>query len=165
MRVSDMVIVANLGEMKVYVANPRDLEAEAGLKPDFIKLDLIDSFDYIASHEKLGDIVTDSSGRFENDASNGANVGEEHNLENEIEEKLIKNLAEDIAKSVQKHNPPRVFLALPEPIAKRVKDELDKLSSKYIDLNKSLYRCLDEDLVKTDKMKLIDFFREKAKEC
>ena len=33
MKVSDMAIVANLGEMKVYKANPRDLEAESGLNP------------------------------------------------------------------------------------------------------------------------------------
>jgi len=165
MKVSDMAIVANLGEMKVYKANPRDLEAEAGLKPNFIKLDLINSFDYLAAHQKLGDVVTDSSGRFASDAGSGANVGEEHNLENQIEENLIRNLAEDIAKTVESHNPPRLFLALPETISKRVKAELEKLGAKYPSLKKSLYRCLDEDLVKTDKMKLIDFFREKAKEC
>jgi phosphotransferase system enzyme I (PtsI) len=40
MRVGDLVIIATLGEIKAFIANPRTPEAEAGLKPNEVKLDL-----------------------------------------------------------------------------------------------------------------------------
>jgi hypothetical protein len=39
MKVGDLVIVAGLREIKAYKANPRTPEAEAGLKPNEVKLD------------------------------------------------------------------------------------------------------------------------------
>jgi len=135
------------------------------LEPDFVKLDLLESFDYISAHRKLGEVVTDSSGRFAGDAGSGANVGEEHNLQKEIHENQIDDLSQDIAKIVQNHNPPRLFLALPEPISKRVKERLKSLSAKYPLLENVLYRCLEDDIVKMERIKLIEFFNSKAKEC
>jgi len=41
MKVGDLVIVASLGEIKAFKANPRTLEAEAGLKLNEVKLDLV----------------------------------------------------------------------------------------------------------------------------
>jgi len=50
MIVGDLVILANLGELKVYDVIPRDLEAEAGMKPRNVKLDLVDEKIYDESH-------------------------------------------------------------------------------------------------------------------
>ncbi len=158
MKVGDIVIVANLGEMKVYKANPRDLEAEAGLKPDHIKLDLVNAIDYVEAHWKLQDIVTDEAGRFKADAGKmGGNAGERHELEKKMEEDVIKVIAEDIAKMVAEHNPPKYFLALPQTIFKRVWDRVDQSAK-----NK-LFRYVEEDLTKTDKNKLPGIFKEKGK--
>lgn len=158
MKVGDLVIVANLGEMKVYRANPRDLEAEAGLKPDHIKLDLINAIDYVEAHWKLKDIVTDEAGRFKADAGKmGGNAGERHELEKKMEEDVIKAIAADIAKVVEQNNPPKYFLALPQNIFKRV---WDKVAG---EAKNKLFRYVEEDLTKTDKNRLPEIFKEKGK--
>ncbi len=164
MKVGDIVIVANLGEMKIYKANPRDLEAEAGLKPDHIKLDQINAIDYVEAHWKLKDIVTDEAGRFKADAGKmGGNAGERHELEKKMQKDVIKALAEDIAKTVHETNPPKYFLALPENIFNEVWEELEALSVKYPEVKEKLFRFIREDLTKTDKNALPELFKEKGK--
>jgi len=159
MKVKDLVIVANLGEMKVYVANPRDLEAEAGLKEDHIKLDLLNDVDFIEAHKHLKDLVTDMAGRFKADAGKmGASIAEENHLNQEIERELIKVLADEIVKMVNSAMPPRYFLALPEPIFNRVMDIVLKDNT----AKERLFRFVKEDLVKTDKTKLPKIFQEKG---
>lgn len=59
MKVGNIAILANLGELKVYEAMPRDLEAEAGMKPGNIKLDLIYEKIYEASHLRMHEEVSD----------------------------------------------------------------------------------------------------------
>lgn len=163
MRVGDILIVGNLGEIKVYKANPRDLEAEAGLKPQNIKLDLVTAIDYIESHWKIQDIVTDSAGRFKSDAGKmGANNGERHELEKKMEEDVIRAIAQDIAKIVSENNPPKYFLALPKNIFKRVWNYLESLSSKYPGVTDKLFRFIEEDLTKFDKNRLPQLFKEKG---
>jgi len=164
MKVGDIVIVSSLGEMKVYKANPRDLEAEAGLKPDHIKLDLINSLDYVELHWRIQDIVTDMTGRFKSNSEKmGANSGEKHELENKIEEDVIKAIAQDIAEIVAENNPPKYFLALPQNVFKRVWSYVEALSSKYPGVTEKLFRYVEEDLTKEDKNKLPEIFKEKGK--
>ncbi len=158
MKVGDIVIVANLGEMKVYQANPRDLEAEAGLKPQNIKLDQVNAIDYVEAHWKLKDIVTDEAGRFKADAGKmGGNAGERHELEKKMEEDVIKALADDITKIVAEYNPPKYFLALPQTIFNRVWERVGS------DAKAKLFRYVEEDLTKTDRNKLPEIFKEKGK--
>ncbi len=164
MKVGDIVIVTNMGEMKVYKANPRDLEAEAGLKPDHIKLDLVDAVDYVEAHWKLKDIVTDEAGRFKADAGKmGGNAGERHELEKKMEDDVIKAIAEDIAKMVKKFNPPKYFLAMPQNIFQRVWSEVEQLAPKYPEVKSKLFRYVEEDLTKMDKNQLPKIFKEKGK--
>ncbi len=158
MKVNDLVIVGNLGELKVYKANPRDLEAEAGLKPQNIKLDLINAIDYVESHWKVNDIVTDEAGRFKADAGKmGGSIAERHGIEQKIEEDVIKAVAEDISNIIAQNNPPKYFLALPQNIFKRV---WEKVSNEAKD---KLFRYIEEDLTKADKTKIPQFFKEKGK--
>ncbi|MRI58654.1 MAG: hypothetical protein C6H99_04000 [Epsilonproteobacteria bacterium] len=158
MKVGDIVIVADLGEMKVYRAEPRDLEAEAGLKPTNVKLDLINAVDYVEAHWKVKDIVTDEAGRFKADAGKmGANAGERHGLEAKMEEDVIRAIAEDITKMVEQYNPPKYFLALPQPIFKRVWDRVGPQAKQ------KLFRYIEEDLTKMDKNRLPQMFKEKGK--
>jgi hypothetical protein len=160
MKVGDIVIVADLGEMKIYRAEPRDLEAEAGLKPDHIKLDLIDAKDYVASHWKINDIVTDQAGRFKGgsqgrgDFTQGS-IGERHELEKKVEEDVIKAIAEDINTTVAEQNPPKWFLGLPETI-------YDRVMARVNDAAKGkLFNSVKKDLVKTNKNDLIDVLKKK----
>jgi len=150
-KVDDLVIVGNLGELKIYKANPRDLEAEAGLKPHNVKLDLENSFDYIEAHQKIKDIVTDEAGRFKADAGKmGGSIAPENHLEEKLEEDVIKDLAKDINNIISNQKRGSVFLALSEPIFNRV---YEKLENKNV-----IAKSLKEDLVKVDKTKLIEFF-------
>ena len=157
MKVGDIVIVADLGEMKVYKAEPRDLEAEAGLKPQNIKLDLVNAIDYVEAHWKVKDIVTDEAGRFKAPNGTSGGITERHGIEAKMEEDVIRAIAEDIDKMVAQYNPPKFFLALPQTIFKRV---LDRLSQ---ETKTKLFRFIEEDLTKTDKNQLPELFKEKGK--
>ncbi len=146
-KVGDLVITASLGELKVYEAKPRTLEAEAGLKEHEVKLDLLTAKDYIDAHKKLKDIVTDEAGRFKGD------IAEEHNLELEIQKRLVEDIAKDID-SVAKEAEERLFAAIAEPIAHQVDTLLDSTTKAKI------VKLLKKDYVKTDKEALLQTFNE-----
>ncbi len=160
MKVGDIVIVADLGEMKIYKAEPRDLEAEAGLKPDNVKLDLIDAKDYVVSHWKVQDIVTDEAGQFKGGSQGRGeftqgSVGERHELVKRVEAEVIEAIAKDISDAVAANNPPKWYLGLPETIFDRV---MEKVSQNVKD---SLFMSIRKDLVKENKNRLVDLFQKK----
>lgn len=157
MNVGNMVILANLGEMKVYDAMPRDLEAEAGVKPKNVKLDLVDGRNYVASHWKLNETVTDQAGRFKGGSQgrgtfSRGSIGERHSLENEIEEEVIREIAKDISTIVADKNA-SWYLAMPDMIYKRVMDLLSPAAKE------KLIKALEKDLMKSDKTALVEIFR------
>ncbi|GAB6075083.1 hypothetical protein [Nautilia lithotrophica] len=151
MKVGDLVIVATLGEIKAYRANPRTPEAEAGLKPNEVKLDLITAIDIVEAHKKVQDLVTGIEGANKPGFLNRAFSGENHNLKAEIYKEAVKAVAEDIDMLIDQYGDKKVFLSLPKVIAKDVLDNL-KNSSK-------IYRLVEKDLLKIDKNKLIDEFK------
>jgi len=151
MKVGDLVIVATLGEIKAYRANPRTPEAEAGLKPNEVKLDLITAIDIVEAHKKVQDLVTGIEGANKPGFLNRAFSGENHNLKAEIYKEAVKAVAEDIDSLIEQYGDKKVFLSLPKVIAKDVLNSL-KNSSK-------IYRLVQKDLLKTDKNKLIDEFK------
>ncbi|BBG66239.1 hypothetical protein NNO_1536 [Hydrogenimonas sp.] len=160
MRVGDIVIVSNLGEMKIYRAEPRDLEAEAGLKPNNVKLDLIDAKDYVVSHWKIQDIVTDEAGQFKGGSQGRGeftqgSVGQRHELEKRVEADVIGVIAKDIEEALGANNPPKWFLALPETIYDRV---VQKVSPSWME---KLFVGLRKDLTKENKKDLVDLFKKK----
>ncbi len=146
-KVGDLVITASLGELKVYEAKPRTLEAEAGLKEHEVKLDLVTAKDYINAHKKIKDIVTDEAGRFK------GGIAEEHNLELEIKKRLIEEIANDI-NAAAKRSEGRLFVAIPEPIENEV-DALLESSTKA-----KIVKLLKKDYVKTEKEALLQTFNE-----
>lgn len=161
MRTNDMVIVANLGEMKIYKAQPRDLEAGAGLKPNNVKLDLINNLNYIDSHLKIGDVVSDSAGQFKGggsqskggiSAGGSTSLGESNHLEIHREEEIIKMIAKNISEVVEESNSTKWYMALPQSIYGRV---FDKISA---NAKSKLEKSVEKDLVKIDKNELIECF-------
>ncbi|MEA3418355.1 MAG: host attachment protein [Campylobacterota bacterium] len=157
MEVGNVVILANLGEMKVYDAMPRDLEAEAGVKPKNVKLDLVDNRDYVLTHWKLHEIVTDQAGRFKGGSQgrgtfSRGSIGERHSLEQEIEEKVVQEVAKDISQIVMDKKA-SWYLAMPETIYKRVMDIISPAAKE------KLVKALDKDMMKCDKTELIEIFR------
>jgi len=151
MKVGDLVIVASLGEIKAYKANPRTPEAEAGLKPNEVKLDLIKAIDIIEAHKKLQDLITGLEGSYKPGFLNKSVSGENHNLKQEIYKEAVKNVAEDIDMVIEEFGEKKVFLSLPKVIANDVLENM-----KYKD---KIFRLVEKDLLKTDKNRLIDEFK------
>lgn len=161
MTINDIVIVANLGEIKIYKANSRDLEAEAGLKPNNVKLDLVNNFNYIDARLKIGEVVTDSAGQFKGGGSQNrggafvggsTSLGEANNLEIHREEEAIEMLAKNISEAIEENNPPKWYMALPQSIYSRV---FDKISTSA---KEKLEKSIKKDLVKINKSELIEHF-------
>ena len=157
MKVGNVLILANLGEMKVYDAMPRDLEAEAGVKPKNIKLDLVDERNYVLTHWKLHEIVTDQAGRFKGGGQGRGtftrgSIGERHSLENEIEEEVVREIAKDISNIATNKNVPW-YLVMPNTIYIRVMDLVSPAAKE------KLIKSLEKDLMKSDKMELAEIFR------
>ncbi|SFP04537.1 host attachment protein [Hydrogenimonas thermophila] len=150
MRVGDIVIVSDLGEMKIYRAAPRDLEAEADSKSENIKLDLIETKDYLLSHWKVHDLVSDQAGRFK-----GGNQGENHELIKNIEEDIIKTVAKDISKTVSQGKVQKWFLGASETVYDQILEKVSKSAKE------TLFLGVKKDLVKTDKIDLIKIFKKK----
>jgi hypothetical protein len=151
MRVGDLVIVASLGEIKAYRANPRTPEAEAGLKPNEVKLDLITAIDIVEAHKRISDLLDVDAGVKKAGFLNRAASGEKHTLKDEIYREAVKAVAEDIDMLIEQYGDKKVFLSLPKTISKDVSANI-KNSSK-------IYRLVEKDLLKTDKNKLIDEFK------
>jgi hypothetical protein len=151
MKVGDLVIVATLGEIKAYKANPRTPEAEAGLKPNEVKLDLITAIDIVTAHKKVQDLITGIEGANKPGFLNRAFSGENHNLKREIYKEAVKSVAEDIDALIDEYGDKKVFLSVP----KTIKDDvLSKVKNKD-----KIFRIVEKDLLNTDKNKLIDEFK------
>ena len=152
MKVGDLVIVASLGEIKAYKAAPRTLEAEAGLKPNEVKLDLVKAIDVVEAHKKLNDLITGiDEGVKKAGFLNRAASGEKHNLKEEVYKEAVKCVAEDIDMLIDELGDKKVFLSLPQIIAD---DVLEKMKNKD-----KIYRLVKKDLIRTDKNKLIEEFK------
>jgi len=151
MKVGDLVIVASLGEIKAYRANPRTPEAEAGLKPNEVKLDLITAIDIVEAHKRVSDLLDVDAGVKKAGFLNRAASGEKHTLKDEIYREAVKAVAEDIDMLIEQYGDKKVFLSLPKTISKDVMNNL-KNSSK-------IYRLVEKDLLKTDKNRLIEEFK------
>lgn len=146
MKVGDLVITASLGEIKAYKAAPRTLEAEAGLKPNEIKLDLVNDIDIVEAHKHIKDLVSDEPGQF-----NKSTLGDSHNLKKEILNSIVKTVAEDIDTLIKEQGDKRVFLSVPHEHANAILSHM-KMEGK-------LFRVVKKDLIKTDKNKLIEEFK------
>ena len=151
MKVGDLVIIATLGEIKAFLASPRTPEAEAGLKPSEIKLDLVEDVDIVEAHKKLQDLITGLEGSFQLTFLNKSVSGENHNLKQEIYKEAVKNVVEDIDLIIEKFGKKKIFLSVPEIIAN---DITEKIKNKD-----KIFRIIKKDLLKIDKNRLINEFK------
>jgi len=152
MKVGDLVIVASLGEIKAYKASPRTLEAEAGLKENEVKLELIKAVDILEAHKKLKDLVTGiDEGAKKAGFLNRAASGEKHNLKDEIYREIVKTVAEDIDLIIEEFGDKKVFLSLPKTVSNDIVGFMNKKDK--------IFRLVEKDLLKTDKNRLIEEFK------
>jgi hypothetical protein len=106
-----IIITADLGHFKAYKLT----ETPTGKW----KIDMIESYDSIEGHGKLGDKLSDTAGRFEGGGGKGETTkgyGDLHNLEMEIQKKLARMIAQDINVFIEKEDYTAWCLAAPEKI-------------------------------------------------
>ena len=142
-----LIVVADLGELKVYKPVKHEAIVNGGhdLKISW-SLELLTDLDYIATHKKISDIVSDKAGNFK-----GVNV-EDNKVEDEIEKRTLKDVAADIDNVVQHEKPKKLFLAFPKEMHPSLMEELSTETTAIITKN------LQANLVKEDKNKLLSHF-------
>lgn len=143
-----IIITVDRGHFRAYRLTKPPLGSE--------KISLIESYDSLDAHGKLGDKVTDKAGRF---AMTGGRegtpkgYGEPHNIELETEKKILKHLVRDIEVLLSRERCGSWYFAAPEDIVKRIVGSLKP------ELKERMKKAVSADLTKTDKSELMDYFR------
>ena len=106
-----IIITVDLGNFKTYQLT----ETPSGKW----KTDMIESYDSIEGHGKLGEKLSDTAGRFVGGGGEGETAkgyGQPHNLELEIQKRLARMIARDINVLIEKEDYTAWCLAAPEKI-------------------------------------------------
>lgn len=142
-----IIITVDLGHFKSY-----RVTKGTGKSP---KVELIESYDSIEGHNKLGEKLSDSAGRFPSGGGKGKvaqGYGEPHNLKSDIKKKLVKMIVSDINELINKEDCESWYLAAGEKINNEIIKKLDpKVRSK---LNKNI----TADLIKIPKSRILSYF-------
>ena len=126
-----IIITADLGHFKAYMLT----ETPSGKW----KIDMIESYDSMEGHGKLGEKLSDTAGRF---TGGGGKVetakgyGQRHNLETDIQQKLARMIARDINALIEQEDYTAWCLAAPNKInsiiVKQLKPEVKTAMIKNI---------------------------------
>jgi hypothetical protein len=130
-----IIITADLGHFKAYKITKDPLE----ISP---RITLIESYDSIEGHLKLGDKLSDSAGRFargggKDEVAKG--TGERHSFELETEKKIIKMIVKNINNLIVSEKCEKWYLAAGEKINSQIvanlKPEVKAKLNKNITVN------------------------------
>ncbi len=143
-----IVIAADLGHFKAYRIVKDPLE----LSPRVL---LIESYDSIDGHGRLGEKLSDAAGRFKRGGSKdeaAMGSGERHAIKRETEKRLIKMMAKDINSLIVRENCIKWYLASGEKINRRIVEYLSP------EIKARMEKNVVADLTKTDKSEILDHF-------
>ncbi len=143
-----IIIVADQGHFKAYKVTKDPLESP--------RITLIESYDSIEGHGKLGEKLSDAAGRFrrgggKEEAAKGS--GERHNIELETEKRLTKMIAKDIDALIVSEKCERWHLAAGEKINRRIIERLKPEVKAKLDKN------ITADLTGIDKSAILSRFK------
>ena len=148
-----IVIVANMGELKAFrvlekegINRQTDMGSKEGDLMKHVMLEEIEDMEYIEAHMRKHEKVSDKDGNFK-----GAS-GEAHNTELENSKRRIKEIAADIGAIVQQEGATEWYLAFLKEHCNKLKESLSG------PIANSLAKCIDADLVKADKNKILSYF-------
>ncbi len=159
-----LIIVGDLGELKAYrvyeelVIDPKDNahtshKHNRGTLIEALRTELVTAIDFVDSHKKISEEVTDKVGR--NKAPHGAGVsGEPHNLKLEIEHRVLKEIADEIMRIVRNQDPKKWHLAFPAEHNKALLDRIDP------DVTAKRGKNIPEDLTKLKPEKILARFQD-----
>ncbi len=140
-----IVIVADLGELKAYKIHENDGSLSGEFENSY-RLEMIVDENFIEGRKKIGETVSDSTGRMIHDTL------DEHNAMAEKDNRVLKDIAQTIEEIVKDEEPNHIFLAFP-------KEHNNELIEKLrYDIKELIEKNIPSDLVKTDKSKLLSHF-------
>jgi hypothetical protein len=141
-----VIIVVDLGHFRAYRVTKSAMESP--------KVELIESYDTLEAHGRLGDKLTDKAGRFGMGGEQGnlKGYGEPHNLELESMRRVTKQIARDINAVIQSEDLPKWYLAAGKRINNQILDNLDP------SVKGKLWKNLKAVLTKVHKSELLDRF-------
>lgn len=142
-----LVITADLGHFKAY-----RVTKELSGRP---VIELIESYDSLEGHGKLGEKLSDEAGRFIGGGGKGEvakGYGEPHNLETEIRKRLAKMIALNINAIIKKEDPEKWYLAAVGKINKNIIENLEPAVKAKMDKN------ITVDLTNTPRDELMGHF-------
>jgi hypothetical protein len=143
-----IIITADLGHFKAYrvTQDPPDISP---------RVTLIESYDSIEGHGKLGDKLSDTGGRFrrsggKDEVAKGS--GERHNIEREMEKKLSKMIAKDIDALIENEDCNEWYLASGKKINRIIIDNLKP------EVKDRLVKNITADLTGVGKSEILSHF-------
>ena len=144
-----IIITADQGHFKAYrvTVDPPDINP---------RVTLIESYDSIEGHGKLGDKLSDAGGRFRRSGGKdevATGSGERHNIELEMEKKISKKIAKDIDSLIESEDCDEWYLASSK-----------KINSKIIDYHKPevkdrMVKNITADLTGVAKSEILSHFK------
>ena len=156
-----LIIVGNLGELKIYKAKD---ELDIVRKDDFhtshkhhkgkivehLNFEELCDEAFIDAHKKISEIVTDKQGHFE--GAFGGESGDGPKIELELENRVLKLVTNHINKVLEKENYDRWFFAFPKEHFGRVLNAIDDR------FKPKLEKSLEENLVKKSPQAIVEEF-------
>ena len=142
-----LVVVTDLGSFKAY-----QLEANGLHKTP--RLELIEEFNLVEAHGKLGDRVTDLAGRYHAPTMGkwATPWGERHNIELEQKRRLIKQVAHALTDLLRRYSSEGCYLAASKEINHQILAELPREARAKIE------KVIPCDLTKAEKSDLLRHF-------
>ncbi len=145
--INKIIIVADLGHFKAYRITKEPFESP--------RITLIESYNSIEGHGKLGNKLSDAAGRFgrgtgKNNVAKG--TGERHNIEMEIKKRLIKMISKDIEALIVSEKCEKWYLAAGEKINRQIIENLKPTVKAKLDKN------ITANLTKIDKSEILSHF-------
>ena len=143
-----IIIVVDLGHFKAFKVTKAEMESA--------RITLIESYDSIDAHGKLGEKLSDRSGRFkrgEGQRKDAMGSGEPHNMKIEIEKRLTKLIANDITSLITKEDLPKWNLSAPSKINSQIIEHLAP------DVKNKLGESITADLTNTANNKILSYFQ------
>jgi hypothetical protein len=145
-RMNKVIITVDLGHFKAYRVTKNPMEST--------RVELIDSYDTIGGHEKLGEMLTDQAGSF--GLSGGKKGvkghGEPHNIGLETDKRLMKQIARDINRVIRNEQCEKWYLAASKTLNNQIVEYLSP------EVKSTLGKKITADLTKTDKSEILKYF-------
>ena len=145
-----LVVVTDLACLKAY-------RLENNHPNKSLRLELVEEFNNAEAHGKLGDKVSDLSGRFPRrtgaqHTTGAMSDGERHNIELESRKRLVRQLAQRLNRLLGSKDVERCLLAASREINHQLLEELEPLARAKIEKN------IPVDLTKLDRAEILGHF-------